>query len=240
MPTETQREGSGIDGRAIAVAALAVLLAIVMVTALVKLLSALNQTSIQPTRRALQAPALSDPDPVDLLHSYQAAQAAKLNGYGWEDPAHSYAHIPIERAMQLLSQHPAPPQPARSPPPRQRARQRRVDELGERVLRDEAARQAGGGAAARLHARRHGDGRASHSTDCRARRGGLAAAPRRGGAPAAAIQRRPGPRGVLVALLQAAPTRRARADVPLLFASVSRDAVADAAGDDACGPRARP
>ncbi|HWG77303.1 MAG TPA: hypothetical protein VN660_10995 [Steroidobacteraceae bacterium] len=106
MPTETQREGSGIDGRAIAVAALAVLLAIVMVTALVKLLSALNQTSIQPTRRALQAPALSDPDPVDLLHSYQAAQAAKLNGYGWEDPAHSYAHIPIERAMQLLSQHP--------------------------------------------------------------------------------------------------------------------------------------
>ena len=111
MPTETQREGSGIDGRAIAVAALAVLLAIVMVTALVKLLSALDQTSIQPTRRALQAPALSDPDPVDLLHSYQAAQAAKLNGYGWEDPAHSYAHIPIERAMQLLSQHPQLPTP---------------------------------------------------------------------------------------------------------------------------------
>lgn len=106
MPSETQREGSGIDGRAIAVGALALLLSIVMVTALVKLLSALNQTSIQPTHRALQPPTLSDPDPVDLLHSYQAAQAAQLNGYGWEDSAHSYAHIPIERAMQLLTQHP--------------------------------------------------------------------------------------------------------------------------------------
>ena len=115
MPSQSQREGSGIDGRAIAVAALAVLLVIVMVTALARLLSALNQTSIQPTRRAAQPPTLSDPDPVGLLHRYQAAQAARLNGYGWEDPAHTYAHIPIERAIQLLPRHPEL-QP-RSPPP---------------------------------------------------------------------------------------------------------------------------
>lgn len=108
MVSQTQREGSGIDGRAIAVAALALLLVIVMVTALVRLLSALNQTSVEPTRRAVQPPTLSDPDPAGLLLRYQASQAARLNGYAWEDASHRYAHIPIERAMQLLTQPPEP------------------------------------------------------------------------------------------------------------------------------------
>lgn len=112
MASETQRQGSGIDGRAIAVAALAVLLTVVMVTALVRLLSALNHTSIQPTRRTVQPPALSDPDAAGLLHSYQAAQAARLTGYGWEDAGHTYAHIPIDSAMQLLLQHPELQSPA--------------------------------------------------------------------------------------------------------------------------------
>ena len=114
MASETQRQGSGIDGRAIAVAALSVLLIIVIVTALVRLLSALNHTGIQPTRRAVQPPVLSDPDAAGLLHSYQAAQATRLNGYGWEDAGHTYAHVPIDSAMQLLLQHPelqSPPAP---------------------------------------------------------------------------------------------------------------------------------
>jgi hypothetical protein len=115
MPSQSQREGSGIDGRAIAVAALGVLLIVVMVTALVRLLSALNQTSIVPARRAVQPPALSDSDPVDRLHSYQTAEAARLDGYGWQDTAHRYAHIPIARAMQLLAQHPQLQRPGDSP-----------------------------------------------------------------------------------------------------------------------------
>jgi len=102
MPSQSQRQASGIDGRAIAAATLGVLLVVVMASALVRLLSALNHTPMLPTRRAAQPPALSDPDPVGLLRAYQAAQAARLDGWGWEDPAHTYAHIPIQRAMQLL------------------------------------------------------------------------------------------------------------------------------------------
>lgn len=114
MPSQDQRQGSGLDGRAIAVAALGVLLVLVMASALVRLLAALNHTSILPTQRALQPPALSDPDPVDALHRYQATQAAELNGYGWSDPSHTFAHIPIERAMQLLQQHPELATPPRA------------------------------------------------------------------------------------------------------------------------------
>jgi hypothetical protein len=36
-------------------------------------------------------------------HAQYAAQARQLNSYGWVDPAHRVARIPIERAMSLLA-----------------------------------------------------------------------------------------------------------------------------------------
>jgi len=38
-----------------------------------------------------------------------AAQRARLDAYGWSDAAHTVAHIPIERAMELVAAGAAPP-----------------------------------------------------------------------------------------------------------------------------------
>lgn len=109
MPTlsQQQREGSRIDGRGVAVAAIGVLLLITMGTALVRLLALRAHTPTHATlSTALQAPALSSPDAARLLVEYEAQQSSRLNAYGWGDARHTYAHIPIARAMQLLVQHP--------------------------------------------------------------------------------------------------------------------------------------
>lgn len=47
-------------------------------------------------------PRLQSQASVDL-HSLQARQRARLNGYGWIDRSAGVAHIPIERAMELLA-----------------------------------------------------------------------------------------------------------------------------------------
>jgi hypothetical protein len=117
MSSETQREPSLLDGRGITVAALAVLLLITMATALVRLLATRQHNgTVAVTSSALQAPALSSTVETLQLAHYQASQSAWLHGYGWTDGTHGYAHIPIERAMQLLVAHPELAQPA-SPPP---------------------------------------------------------------------------------------------------------------------------
>ena len=50
-------------------------------------------------------PRLQVAAPVDRQAQY-GAQARQLHGYGWVDPAHRVAHIPIERAMSLLATPP--------------------------------------------------------------------------------------------------------------------------------------
>ncbi|HEX4025759.1 MAG TPA: hypothetical protein VHX52_13810 [Steroidobacteraceae bacterium] len=110
---DTQRDTSGIDGRAIAAAALGVLLLIAMAAALVRLLSASNGTTTSAAlSTGVQVPRLSRTDSTRELMQYQVTEAAWLDGYGWLDHSHTYAHIPIERAMQLLVQ-----QPQQSPAP---------------------------------------------------------------------------------------------------------------------------
>ena len=66
-----------------------------------------------PSRIALHphmiapAPRLQ-PNPAIDLAQYQAAQKAKLNSYGWIDKQTGIIHIPIERAMELISQRGLP------------------------------------------------------------------------------------------------------------------------------------
>ena len=55
------------------------------------------------------------PDPVAENNEMREHQDQQLNTYGWVDQGTGVAHIPIERAMDLVAQHgiPArPPQPA--------------------------------------------------------------------------------------------------------------------------------
>jgi hypothetical protein len=107
MSSQTQRDSSRIDGRAVAAAALGVLLLMAMAAALVRLLSVrAGTTTSAALSTAVQAPPLSRTDSTRELMQYRAREAAWLDGYGWQDPAHAYAHIPIQRAMQLLVQQP--------------------------------------------------------------------------------------------------------------------------------------
>jgi hypothetical protein len=43
------------------------------------------------------------------LAAMRAAEDSVLHGYGWTDPKSGLAHIPIERAMQLVAQRGLPP-----------------------------------------------------------------------------------------------------------------------------------
>ena len=48
-------------------------------------------------------PRLQANPPMDRVAQYRL-QAEQLDSYGWTDPSHRFAHIPIERAMALLAQ----------------------------------------------------------------------------------------------------------------------------------------
>ena len=117
--TPVRHDTSGLDGQAIAVAALSVLLLVVMASALVRLLATLHGTStVAVTHSQIEVPPLAATDARAQLHHYQRAQAARLNSYGWEDGSHRFAHIPIERSMQLLVQQPQLARPSTPPPAR--------------------------------------------------------------------------------------------------------------------------
>ena len=43
-------------------------------------------------------------DPGDELATFERAKQSRLHSYGWVDPQHQVAHIPIELAMQKLAE----------------------------------------------------------------------------------------------------------------------------------------
>ena len=56
-------------------------------------------------------------DPQLDLANFRARKEAVLSSYGWTDPSHDYAHIPIQRAMQIYAEqhaHAAAPASASS------------------------------------------------------------------------------------------------------------------------------
>ena len=42
-------------------------------------------------------------NPVDEIRAFEHEKRARLNSYGWVDREQGVAHVPIERAMQMLS-----------------------------------------------------------------------------------------------------------------------------------------
>jgi hypothetical protein len=54
-------------------------------------------------------------DPVADKERQFAAQQQRLNTYGWVDEKAGTAHIPIERAMELVAQRGIPARPPQSP-----------------------------------------------------------------------------------------------------------------------------
>ena len=74
-------------------------------------------------------PLLED-DERNELTNFRTQEDEQLNSYGWVDQKAGLAHIPIERAMQLVAQRGLPVRPADTKPPRfgktAPAKQRRV------------------------------------------------------------------------------------------------------------------
>jgi hypothetical protein len=49
-------------------------------------------------------------NPGDEIASYERTKQSQLHGYGWVDPRHQVAHIPIELAMQRLAERGSHPE----------------------------------------------------------------------------------------------------------------------------------
>jgi hypothetical protein len=67
-----------------------------------------------PTRNAPQTEQIAqntrlESDPADEIARYEREKQTRLHSYGWVDPHHKAAHIPIDVAMQKLAQRSAPP-----------------------------------------------------------------------------------------------------------------------------------
>ena len=72
-----------------------------------------NQTPLTPQQSAAilpPGPKLQG-DPYRDLHALYDGQQAELMSYGWADPAHEKAHIPIARAMTLVTGRSLEPSP---------------------------------------------------------------------------------------------------------------------------------
>lgn len=57
------------------------------------------------TLQLTQPPRLEN-NPGGERAAFERSKAATLNSYGWIDPSHQLAHIPIKQAMRELAEHP--------------------------------------------------------------------------------------------------------------------------------------
>ncbi|MGI9087406.1 MAG: hypothetical protein ACR2HH_06650 [Chthoniobacterales bacterium] len=114
---ERGHETRDISARVVAWFAVGLVLAALLiypaVIGLYKLFEHQNPSPDAPSRIALDphmiapAPRLQTAPAVDL-DKFNAAENAKLNSYGWVDKSVGLAHIPIERAMDLIAQRGLP------------------------------------------------------------------------------------------------------------------------------------
>jgi hypothetical protein len=54
-------------------------------------------------------------DPADEIAAFNRDKRSRLESYGWVDRQQGVAHVPIERAMQMLAEQHAAQSPARNP-----------------------------------------------------------------------------------------------------------------------------
>lgn len=103
-------ESPAIDVRGIlgagAIVAVAVLVVVVAVSFAVRQRTGARQTSAAAASVVLPVPR-PQTHPADDLAALRAQKQAALSGWGWTDAGHTFARIPIERAMTIyLRQHP--------------------------------------------------------------------------------------------------------------------------------------
>lgn len=113
MNTTPSHEPDRIDGRRLALlgAIFAVVLALVLL--LVYLLwhpmppAPVDAVAVPPSPRL-------QPDPRRDFLATRQAQRDRLQSYGWDDPGHRYAHVPVQRAMAVMTRSTSNPPPGAS------------------------------------------------------------------------------------------------------------------------------
>ncbi|HET6432788.1 hypothetical protein [Dyella sp.] len=114
MKADELYEPDHVDGRRLAQLGAIFVLALAAILTVVWMLWA-------PPRRETGEPGSVPPPPrlapdlrIDLL-AMREAQQERLQRYGWSDPAHRYAQVPIRRAMAIMA-NAAPAQPPEARP----------------------------------------------------------------------------------------------------------------------------
>jgi len=106
FPNRPQHEGGDLRPKLILVIAGGVI-AMVLLVALIATVLTRARPASAPTARASQLPPASSPplesDPVAERAAFQHEKRSRLETYGWIDGRHDFAHVPIERAMQMLA-----------------------------------------------------------------------------------------------------------------------------------------
>ncbi len=105
-PERPKHEGSDLRPRVVLLAAGGVV-AMVLVVAFIATVLARSFHPLPPGASALQfPPAPAVPlrsDPVEEQAAFQREKRSRLESYGWVDASHQSAHVPIERAMEMLA-----------------------------------------------------------------------------------------------------------------------------------------
>jgi len=104
-----QQERSDIHLSAVLLGAVAVIVMILAAALIAKLVLGLaGPPQRAPNADAARATLLSS-DPVSEQQAFRGEKQQQLESYGWIDRDHNIAHVPIERAMQMLvTQHTQP------------------------------------------------------------------------------------------------------------------------------------
>jgi hypothetical protein len=105
-PERPQHERSDLRPRIVLLVAGGVI-AMVLVVALIATVLTRSSRPLPPGPSALRfPPAPAAPlrsDPVEEQAAFQREKRLQLESYGWVDARHQTAHVPVERAMQMLA-----------------------------------------------------------------------------------------------------------------------------------------
>jgi hypothetical protein len=124
-------ETSDLSPRAIALFGLGLALTVIVVMLITYGLWVLFRDS-EARRAAWLSPLSSMPDPITAprleiepgreLKALRREEEARLNSYGWVDREKGLAHIPIDRAIEILAEKGLPTRPSKARPQQDRAK----------------------------------------------------------------------------------------------------------------------
>jgi hypothetical protein len=97
-----RQESSDLNVRAVVLGAVAVIVTVLLVALVARFLtSASGPARPGATETSVERPRRLPSDPFNPSVAFNADKRAQLESYGWIDRGRGFAHVPIERAMQM-------------------------------------------------------------------------------------------------------------------------------------------